>query len=298
MIKAGITGAASREAGELIRILVSHPEVEIVSLVAPDQLGHDAVSVHHGLIGESLPCFTDRFDPSAVDVLFVCSDESFPLVEAYGVVDSPSLRVIDLTGLSRGHAGYVCGVSELFRKPMVRGAMKAYIPSAPAVVGMVSLFPLAANLVLNDSLKMEFWNPAGIETSFSTEEINQTLCSVQQSFSGISGVRFNNSDCQRGIRLDAILETSIELRDIIGFYDRIYDDHNFTYLSARRLDLKEAEGTDKCLITLSKPKPGILRVEAVADARLRGGAGDAVHAMNLLFGLHERTGLVLKASAY
>ncbi len=298
MIKAGIAGADSPEAGELIRILVSHPEVEIVSLLAPDQVGHEAVSVHHGLIGDSLPRFTDRFDASAVDVLFVCSARSFPIVDTPGVVDSSSLRVVDMTGMSRGRMDYVCGISELFRKPMVRGAMKVYIPSSPAVIGMVSLFPLASHLVLNESLTIGVSLPQKPDASRVIEELNQSICGVQQSFSGVSKIRFGQSPGGRGIRFEADIETPIDLHDIVSFYEGIYDDHNFTYISSRRLDTKEAEGTDKCLITLSKPRPGFLHVDTVADSYLRGGAGDAVHAMNLLFGLYERTGLVLKASNF
>jgi N-acetyl-gamma-glutamyl-phosphate reductase len=81
-------------------------------------------------------------------------------------------------------------------------------------------------------------------------------------------------------------------------YDEVYDDHNFTILTSRVLDYKEVEGTNKCLLTLLKETPDTLTINCIIDARLRGGAGEAVHDLNLMFGLHECVGLTFKASVF
>ena len=100
------------------------------------------------------------------------------------------------------------------------------------------------------------------------------------------------------MRMECDIPCRTELAEILRLYDSHFDDHNFTFHVSYPVGMEEVEGTDRCVISLSKPTPDTLHVEAVADARLRGGAGEAVHLMNLLFGLHERVGLTLKASVY
>lgn len=311
MIKAAITGVKSPIAGELIRILVNHPDVELMALHAPGMGACRVSSIHHGLIGEDIPELSERFDPSDADVLFICN----PPVEAAAILDSienpalKDLRVIDLSGASRGRHGYVCGISEIYRKQLVRGATRAFIPSPEATVALIMLHPLAANLLLPQAditLTVDACNnytPA----SDAPLTVREVLAELQHSFTG--DVRFTiwadskipdtpGSTTQRGLRIATTIPSAMLPADIALLYDNIYDDHNFSYTVLNSLHTREAEGTHKCLISLTSPAPDTLRVEAVADLRMRGGAGDAVHVMNLLFGLHERVGLSLKASSF
>ncbi len=299
MIKVGVAGADSRQAGELIRILIHHPEVELVSLLASEVAGKEISSHHHGLIGEKLPPFTERLDPELIDVLFLCTKESLQLLALPEIGDSTSLRIIDLTGLSRGLPGFVCGISELFRKPLVRGAKRAFIPSPPAVVAMIGFFPAATHLLLNSTLKISCSVPDGIDVSTATDEFNEAITAAQQSFAGIGEIivdRSPNND--RGIFLKGEMETSVAVSDIVSLYENMYEDHNFTFISSVSPKMADAIGTEKCIIRISRDAADKVVIEVVADARLRGAAGDGVHAMNLLFGLHERTGLVFKASEF
>ena len=105
------------------------------------------------------------------------------------------------------------------------------------------------------------------------------------------------ADTRRGLRVRAELDSPMTLPDIARLYEELYDDHNFTFLSPHAAPYAEVTGTDKIIISLSLAQ-GKLTIDAVADGHLRGGAGEAVHVMNLLFGLAERTGLALKASEY
>lgn len=307
MIKAAITGVKSPIAGELIRILVNHPDVELMALHAPGMGACRVSSIHHGLIGEDIPELSERFDPSDADVLFICN----PPVEAAAILDSienpalKDLRVIDLSGAARGRHGYVCGISEIYRKQLVRGATRAFIPSPEATVALIMLHPLAANLLLPQAditLTVDACNNY-TTASDAPLTVREVLAELQHSFTG--DVRFTRiavSDdkdaMQRGLRISATIPSAMLPADIALLYDNIYDDHNFSYTVLNSLHTREAEGTHKCLISLTSPAPDTLRVEAVADLRMRGGAGDAVHVMNLLFGLHERVGLSLKASSF
>ena len=87
------------------------------------------------------------------------------------------------------------------------------------------------------------------------------------------------------------------LDEIVKLYEDYYNDHNFTYVINRMPDLKDVVNTNKCLLYLTK-EDGKLLIVSVIDNLLKGASGQAVHNMNLLIGLHERTGLNLKASAF
>ena len=299
MIKAGIAGAASQRSGELIRILVNHPEVEIRTLYAPERTGESVDSVHHGLIGETDMKFSDRLDIGGLDVVFIddCT-EADSILAAIDSAGEKAPRAVDMTGRAAGREGYVCGVSELFRKSMVRGATRAYVPSAAAVVALVALYPLAANLMLSAPLAISVSAPASADLTGCGEEVAGILSSVQQSFTGGVEVTAGEPEPGRGLRLRARIASAMQPADIAALYEAIYDDHRFTFLSQLPLHIREVEGTEKCLLHISKPDPGSIEIDAIADGCLRGGAGDAVHAMNLLFALHEKTGLAFKASNF
>ena len=76
-----------------------------------------------------------------------------------------------------------------------------------------------------------------------------------------------------------------------------YDDHNFTFVVNHEPDASDVNNTNKCLLNLQSDGDK-LKITAVIDGLLKGTAGNAVHIMNLLFGLHERVGLALKAQVF
>ena len=300
MIRTGIAGGAGEDAGELIRILVNHPDVELIFVQGPGMEGRDVSDVHHGLVGELSMKMTDHVTVDDIDLLFV-ADSGFYDSELYSNGLPDELRVIDMTGSDRVSSESVAGVSEIYRKQLVRGAHRAHLLHPLASGALVALYPLAMHLLLKEvcgdfALPSSMISGQNVQRAMRTAE--EALAAVQRSFDetirieGITGIP------GRDMRLRFTFPCSLSSDDVANLYEGIYDDHNFTFLTSTQRPGEEVVGTNRCLIHISKPDRQTLSIELIADARMRGGAGEAVHVMNLLFGLHEKTGLALKASAY
>lgn len=304
MIKVAITGADTPQAGELLRILVNHPEVIITTLSAPGKEGISVTSVHHGLIGEEKMNFSGPLSMTPdCDVVFICGNSMTAAEFSALQLARPDLRTImvdSINHLDHERMGVVYGLPEINRKMLVRGAVSARVPSPIASAVLTALYPIANNMLLNDSLEIDVNAPADVldkEKAVAEKEINEILNNSQPSFDKQIVLNTVVSDNERAMRSVMTLSCAIALEQIQDIYE-IYDDHNFAFPIISSSAENEVMGTNKCVITYSKPDDSTLRIEAVADPRLRGGAGEAVHIMNLLFGLHEKTGLALKASSY
>lgn len=302
MIKTGIVGAESPIAGELIRILVNHPEVELISVCASGLAGRKVSDHHAGLIGETNLRFVDHLETRPYDILFLCGDisgMSIPsdLKENIKVILCDNCAASSLPS-SLGDIELVDGLSELYRKPLVRGAHGAGILNPLVAMSLISLFPLALHLMLPEDLTIssslpEWCNSESLLEN-SINDINKRLSEVQLSFKGVKDIAVNFHK-SREVSVEIELKSSVSIEEILKIYDSIYDDHNFTFIVGRKYDPSEVIGTQKCLLYIHKPSEDTLRIEGVADALYRGGVGDAVHSMNLLFGLFEKIGLVFKA---
>ena len=301
MIKTGILGGDSHKAGELIRLLVLHPEVELLFVVAPALRGQAISSFHRGMIGETDLKFSDSFNPEDLNMLFVTDvaylSDSFP--ESLKVVVYADDQFASLSDVAEGST-FVPAVSEMFRKPLVRGAKSSMVMPSCISVAMIALFPLALHLMLNESLSVKvnlpkFKSPV-VSEEVMEKEIVRLLNLVQLSFDKFRGVKIENSNLLRTISLELELDSDVDEEEIKRIYNSIYDDHNFTFVVRTEPAPTEVAGTQKCLIYVHKSPEGKIRIKALADSFLRGGAGDAIHAMNLLFGLYEKTGLSLPAS--
>ena len=302
MIKVGIAGAETQLSGELLRLLVHHPEVEISTLYAPALKGRKVSNFHKGLTGEIDLRFSDKVDVSELDILFLNPGSLPNLTSIPEDLRIVTLRHTDNLNLIEPYESidYVTGLSEMFRKPLVRGAKAAHIPSPPVSIAMIALFPLASHLLLNDKVKLKFLLPAVLKDKFSKEsisdEIETLIKGVQLSFTKINDIEIGFSNSLRALKMELEFPCGITETEIEKIYNDIYDDHNFTFLTRTAPDPTEVAGTQKCLLCISKPSEDVLNISAIADGILRGGAGDAVHVMNLLFGLFEKTGLNLQAS--
>lgn len=304
MIKIGIVGADSPQAGELLRILVNHPEVDIISLYAPGMAGREVSCRHHGFIGERVLTFTDSINPSKLDAVFIADDSETGRRIVDRIEEWPELRIINLAP-SRfenwENSDMEYGLSEINRKPLVRGAKTAIIPSVAAAVSLIALYPLASNLLLDSDIDIEVSAPAALlspDPKHISEEISRQLKKYQTGFNGNVYVRFTRGDTERGIRSKVTMKCPLSAIEVDRFFEAVYDDHNFTFMTMEEVSEKEVEGTQKCVVSFCKPGAGLVEINAVADAFMRGGAGDAVHMLNLLFALHEKVGLHLKASVY
>lgn len=303
MIKVVILGADSAEAGELLRVLLNHPEIELVGAVAPSLTGKRLSAYHRGLVGETDLRFTDSIDLDNVDLAFITSP-NFNIGNTSVVPEK--LRVIFIQGNEVFQIpppfdvlDFVPGVSEMYRKPLVRGARASRIlPSATSLL-LIALFPLALHLLLNDTLSIRIQVPyhraRSINVDLMRVELEKLIREVQLSMKDLNNIVLETSDTIRALSAVIEFDCSIAKEEIERIYRETYDDHNFTFLVRSDPSPSEVAGTHKCLIYVSKPSEDKLRIKAVADSVLRGGAGDAIHAMNLLFGLFEKTGLSLPA---
>lgn len=304
MIKVAITGADSPEAGELIRILVNHPEVIITTVSAPGREGLSVTSVHHGLIGELKLNFSGPLSMTPdCSVIFVCGNSMTAAEFSALQLARPDIKtvIVDaIPNLDSERLGVVYGLPEINRKPLVRGAVSAMVPSPVASVVLAALYPLSLHMLLNDSLKVRLSAPSDIiikDKETVGKEIVSVLSQTQLSFGNKIDMKFSESDNSRKMKADITLSCPVAIEQINEIYD-MYDDHNFAFPISSSVSDIEVCGTNKCVISLHKDDDSTLRIEAVADPRMRGGAGEAVHIMNLLFGLHEKTGLALKASEF
>lgn len=306
MIRAGIAGADTAMAGELIRILLNHPDVELMSAFAPGKVGRSVASVHHGLAGECELEFSPDINPGQLDVIFI--DAHSEVADRFRMNTDrwPDLRIIDMShcpSLDLDALDMTYGLPEINRKQLVRGCRRAVVPRSLAAASIIGLYPLARHLLLKGDITIDYACPADIDTeekiNMARMEIKKVLEKTQNSFNG--DVKMNRSEekvSERGMRVAINLPCNLEIDELFKIYGDLYDDHNFTFALARIMPGYEVEGTQKTLITLQKHSADTLTLTVIADCRMRGGAGDAVHIMNLLFGLQEQTGLRLKAHKF
>ena len=323
MIRVGIIGGAGYTAGELIRLLLNHPDVSISWIHSTSNAGNLVADIHQGLYGESELRFTSETKWDEIDVLFCCTPhgETRRFMESNTVPEE--LKIIDLSTdyrIEDGSHDFIYGLPELNRKRVVRGGKHVANPGCFATAIQLALLPLAKNLLLNSDVHVTAITGstgAGVKPSATSHyswrndnisiykpfrhqhlaEIKQSLKQLQNSFN--SEIEFIpvRGCFSRGIFVSAYLDCAVELDEIRRLYDEYYSDHNFTFVIDRMPDLKDVVNTNKCLLHLEKID-GKLLIISVIDNLLKGASGQAVHNMNLLFGLHERTGLMLKGSAF
>lgn len=318
MIKAGIVGGAQKAAGELIRILIHHPDVEIAWVNSEAFDGGEVTLVHRGLVGETTLQFTSEFNFDAVDVLFLClpAGESLQFMERFSESMPEQLRVIDLSGDFRIAAethNFVYGLSEVNRKHMVHDCYRVANPGPFAMALELALLPLASNLLLNSDIHATaiassnatdrglldgsenvcVLEPLGNEL---TREVEQTLKLLQLSFGSHIYLIPMQGSFARGLLAAVYVKCNVDLDVIRQLYEDYYDDHNFTFIVDGEVNLRDVVNTNKCLIHLQRIDDQLV-VTTVIDDLMKGLCGNAVHCMNLLFGLHERVGLLTKSSA-
>lgn len=296
MIKATVAGADSEAGSELLPLLLAHPDVEVVSAVAPAYAGRRVDTVFPGLSGDTDLVFQQTLSTAGADVLFLCSGNvSFDALRA----ENPSLKVIDLTGTTCIQASpeAIPALCELYRKPLVRGGVYAVVPDAAAMLTAAALLPLAKNLLLNADLEVQL---ANIHSTERTERCAARLLQpLQQALPDSIAVRSGRADehpSRRYALAVASLPCCVDRDHIIQMYHNFFDDHNFVRLVMRKPVPADVANTNKLLLHIENGADGRLRVTAAFDPVVKGGAGSAVHAMNLMFGLHETTGLMLKPS--
>lgn len=322
MIKVGIIGGAGYTAGELLRLLVNHPDVEIVFVNSASNAGNRVADVHSGLVGDTELVFTDELPLTEIDCLFCCTahGDTRKFIETHTLPEE--LRIIDLSmdyRIESEEHDFVYGLPELNRKRIIRARHVAN-PGCFATAIQLGLLPLAKNLLLNKPIHITAitgstgagqkpsatshfsWrnNNISVYKPFTHQhlpEIRQSLTQLQNSFAAELDFIPMRGDFTRGIFAAMYTDCPIDLDEIRRLYDEYYDDHSFTFVTDGELDLKQVVNTNKCLLHLEKHDDKLLVLSAI-DNLLKGASGQAVHNMNLLFGLTEVAGLKLKPSAF
>lgn len=301
MIKAAITGAETPDGGELIRLLAMHPDVEIVCASAQGLEGKQISAHHHGLIGETSLTFCTMVDASKCDVIFVCGESMNSATFEKLRIDYPNVKVIivgHIPGVDAERWGVVFGLPEINRKALVRGATAAQVPNPFASMALTALYPLALHALLSKQIDISLSAPQNViaenDIKEAKREIYTEVLLAEPGFTGEVELKSEVSTSRRSALMQISLDCGVTLEQLLQLYE-MYDDHHFAFVTTRPVGVSEVAGTNKCVISLGRPEAGKLAIGVAADCRLRGAAGEAVHIMNLMFGLHEKTGLHLKA---
>ena len=320
MIKAGIIGGAGYTAGELIRLLVNHPEVELVFAQSSSNAGKKVWEVHSGLFGDSNLVFCEDTPLDSVDVVFMCGGHGKSTAFWEENARPSGLKVIDLAQDYRDEScGYVYGLPELNRERILKASLIAN-PGCFATAIQLAILPLAANGLLSEDVNVTAITGstgAGVKpgptTHFSwrndnvsvykafehqhLKEIGMNIGRLQPSFGGNVNFIPVRGDFSRGILASIHTRCSVSAEEAMDIYRDFYRNAAFTFVFDRNVDLKQVINTNKCLLSIEKHGEQLL-INSVIDNLLKGASGQAVQNMNLIFGLEETLGLRLKASAF
>lgn len=322
-IRVAIAGGTGYTGGELFRILLNHPAVEIVAATTTSSEGTPVISVHRDLIGETDLCFGKELnDP---DVIFLCLGHgiSRQFVDTHEI--KPDCRIIDLGNdfrLDGDYAGrhFVYGLCESARDS-VRKAHDVANPGCFATAIQLATLPLASAGLINDEIHVTAITGStgagkkpGETTHFSYRsdnisiyklfthqhlaEIKQNLVRVGASDPVVNFVPLRG-DFTRGI-FASVYTRAVEgmsLKDYRKLYEDYYSESPFVFHSAEGISMKEVVNTNKGLVHVEL-HDGYVHIASCIDNLVKGAAGQAVQNMNLMFGLPEDTGLHLKPSAF
>lgn len=321
MIKASIAGGTGYTAGELIRILMNHPEVEIESVLSTTSAGMYLSDVHRDLIGETSLKFTEK--PVNPDVIFLCLGHGISREFLSNTELPDSCRIIDLSNDFRiepdfKEKKFVYGLTDTFRDE-ITGAECVANPGCFATAIQSALTPLAKNGLLKDSVEVTAITGAtgaGKKLSetghFCYRDNNlsiyklfthQHLGEIRRTLERITGndvPRINfvpfRGDFTRGIFASVYTRWHGSL-NAVQLYENYYKDSPFVFISEKGVSLKEVVNTNKVLLHI-EVIDGYIHISSVIDNLIKGAGGQAVENMNLMFGIEQTAGLKLKPSAF
>ena len=321
MTKVGILGAAGYTGGELIRLLLNHPEAEIVFANSESNAGNLVSDVHEGLIGDTDLRFTDEMPFDQVDVVFFCFGHGKSEAFLKEHIIPAHVKIIDLAQDFRIKGGhdYVYGLPEI-NKAEIAKAQHVANPGCFATAIQVALLPAAKMGLLKKDVAVNAITGStgagqkpGATTHFSWRmgnlsiykafthqhlaEIKQSLIQVQGSLDVDIDFIPYRGDFARGIFCTAVIKTEAEGSDVVAAYQDFYKDATFTHYSDKAIDLKQVVNTNKALVHVDCFEGKVLITSAI-DNLLKGAVGQAVQNMNIMFGFDEPSGLRLKASAF
>jgi len=321
-IRAGIVGGAGYTGGEMIRLLLNHPDVTISFVHSRSNAGNPLYAVHADLLGETEQLFTGELS-NDIDVMFLClgHGESKKFLEATEV--APHVKVIDLSqdfrlGETVNGRTFVYGLPEM-QRDLIKSAQNIANPGCFATGIQLGLLPLAKAGLLKEvhttgitgstgagqslqSTSHFTWRANNISTykvlnHQHLKEIRRSLQLLQPGFNGDVNFVPVRGDYPRGIWVTSYLQSDLSLEEAVKLYKDFYAGHPFTHVSDKQIDLKQVVNTNKCLIQLEKNGDKLV-IHSIEDNLLKGASGQAVQNMNLMCGLDETAGLKLKSIVF
>ena len=323
-INVGIVGGAGYTGGELLRVLLRHPQVHINFVHSTSSAGQLVSAVHTDLLGDTELVFTNNLIDN-VDLLFLCvgHSEASHFLENHSI--ATTTKIIDLSqdfrcapSQQQGSRNFIYGLPELNKKA-IQSAHNIANPGCFATAIQLGLLPLAAKGILQQVYTTGItgstgagqalvatshfsWRAANIQPYKTLE--HQHLNEIHQSLEQLQGhqkasVHFVpwRGDFTRGIFISSVLETSLSKEELYSIYRHYYAAHPFTHFSTTPIHLKQVVNTNKCLIHIEQKENKIV-VHSAIDNLLKGAVGQAVQNMNLMMGFDETAGLHLKASNF
>lgn len=323
-VNIGIVGGAGYTGGELLRVLLRHPNAHISFVHSTSSAGELVSKVHADLVGDTSLKFTNTLDQN-IDVLFLCvgHGDASKFLTANEI--KASIKIIDLSQDFRlvasatiGDRNFVYGLPELQREA-IRSATNIANPGCFATAIQLGLLPLAAKGLLKEVYTTGITGSTGAgqglsnTSHFSWRANNiqayktlqhQHLNEIVQSLAQLQGnqnaeVNFVpwRGDFTRGIFVTSVVSADLSLEALYDLYNAYYEGHAFTHVSKNNIDLKQVVNTNKCIIHIEKQENKIA-IHSVVDNLLKGAVGQAVQNMNLIFGIDEAAGLQLKANYF
>ena len=321
-IRVGILGGAGYTGGELLRLLLNHPQAEIVFVNSESNAGNPVTDVHEGLYGDTDLRFTDAMPFSEVDVLFFCfgHGKSRQFLQEHSVPGG--VRIIDLAQdfrLAAEGNDFVYGLPEINRS-RIAAAVRVANPGCFATCIQLGLLPAAKLGLLTKDVSVNAITGStgagqkpGATTHFSWRAGNMSIYKpfthqhvpeIRQSLEQLQGAPVSEIDFipyrgpfARGIFATEVVRTDAPVDEVIEAYKEFYRDEPFTHYADKPLDMKQVVNTNKCLVHCEKYGDKLL-ITSCIDNLLKGAVGQAVENMNIMFGLEEDMGLKLKASAF
>lgn len=322
MTRIGILGAAGYTGGELIRLLINHPQAEIVFANSESNAGNLVADVHEGLTGETSLTFTSEMPFDDIDVLFFCfgHGKSEQFIKEHNIPDN--VKIIDLAQdfrLAAPGNDYVYGLPEINREK-IAAAHHVANPGCFATCIQLGLLPAAKMGLLKEDVSVNAITGstgAGQKPSATTHfswrsgnmsiykafthqhvpEIRQSVKQVQGFLEAEIDFIPYRGDFARGIFATEVVRTDADIDTIVAGYKEFYANEPFTHYSDKPIDLKQVTNTNKALVHCDKYGDKLL-VTSCIDNLLKGAVGQAVQNMNIVCGIDEKCGLKLKASAF
>lgn len=319
-IKAGIIGGAGYTGGELIRLLLNHPSVEIGFIHSKSYSGKKVYEVHRDLYPETDLNFVEQIDLN-VNVIFLCvaHGEAADFLQKHQL--NGAIKVIDLSQDFRikGDHQFVYGLPEL-QRDKISSADHVANPGCFATCIQLALLPLAKTNNLADEVHVSAitgstgagfspsptthfsWrnNNISVYKAFDHQHLKEITQSIRQLAPGydrnINFIPFRGN-FSRGILASVYINWEGSEQEALEMYQKYYQDHPFVHVSPINPDLKQVVNTNKCILHLEKHADKLLIISAI-DNLLKGASGQAVQNMNLMFGLDEISGLQLKSVAF